>query len=70
MRRFHWPFNGRRYIGNKNTMEVHDLDNEQIACQIDDIDPQYIVTFGPDSLETAHDEGFDNCVHCIGKPHQ
>ena len=34
------PTDGRRYVGNVNTMEVHDLDNEQTGaneCQIDEI---------------------------------
>lgn len=66
MRRYRSPFNGKRYIGNKNTMEVHDLDNEKAACQIDEIKTEHIVTFTPDTLSTAHSQGFDNCAHCIG----
>lgn len=37
MRRFKGNSNGERYIGNKITKEVHDLDNEKPQCKIDDI---------------------------------
>lgn len=66
MRRYHWPFNGKRYIGNTNTMEVHDLDNETRNCQIDEIKHEHVKTFTPDSLDEAHRQGFDNCAYCIG----
>jgi len=65
-RRQRYPFNGNRYIGNSNpsSMEVHDLDNENKNCQIDEI--QNVVTFFPDTLEQAHRKGYDNCHYCIG----
>jgi hypothetical protein len=46
-------------------MEVHDLDEETVICQIDDI-----IAAGHDrpytSLEEAHRDGYDNCAWCIG----
>lgn len=67
------PTHGRRYVGNINKQEVHDLDNEQTEknrCQIDEIiDADHAVIFDPDSLEQAHQEGFDNCHFCIGESH-
>ena len=64
------PTNGKRYVGNTNTTEVHDLDNEKTGenqCQIDEIiDAGQAVTFILDDLDRAHDEGYDNCAHCIG----
>ncbi len=57
----------RRYLGNTNKMEVHDLNNEQPQCQINEIIAAgHAVVFAPDSLEQAHREGFDNCAWCIG----
>lgn len=53
-----------RYLGNKNTMEVHDTHNEKGGCQLDEIKPEHKKHF--DSLTLAHSEGFDNCAHCIG----
>ena len=45
--------------------EVHDLDNEQTNCQIDEIiaanhDVYY------DALAQAHADGYDNGHYCIG----
>lgn len=65
-RRYYPPFNGKRYIGNSNSMEVHDLDNEQSNCQIGEIKTEHVVTFNPDTLAQAHKENYDNCAYCIG----
>ncbi|MFX0097153.1 MAG: hypothetical protein ACFE7E_05285 [Candidatus Hodarchaeota archaeon] len=70
MRREGAPTYGRRFVGNTNTEEVHDLDNEQTKpneCQIDEIiNANHVRTFEPDTLDQAHKEGFDNCAYCIG----
>ena len=62
---------GKRYVGNSNKMEVHDLDNEKTGaneCQIDDIiTAKHAVVFDPDTLDEAHRQGYDNRHHCIGK---
>ena len=42
MRRYESPFNGKRYLLNKNTGEIHDLENETDQCHIDDIKPDHI----------------------------
>ncbi len=65
MRRFSGNMHGEKYMGNVNTKEVHDLDNEKVNCQIDEI-----IRLGHDkpftSLETAHSLGYDNCHWCLG----
>jgi hypothetical protein len=70
MRRYGPPTYGKRYVGNTNTKEVHDLDNEQTGtneCQIDEIIAAgHAITFNPDSLAQAHSEGYDNGKYCIG----
>jgi hypothetical protein len=70
MRRYGSPIHGRRYVGNTNTTEVHDLDNEKTGtneCQIDEIIAAgHARTFNPDTLDQAHGEGYDNCQYCIG----
>ena len=53
-----------KYLGNKNTMEVHDTHNEKGQCQLDEIKTEHKKEFA--SLATAHAEGFDNCAWCIG----
>jgi len=59
--------NGERYLANtdKNNLEVHDLDNEEKNCQIDEI-----IAAGHDKpynyLSDAHADGYDNCDYCLG----
>jgi len=69
-RRYGSPLYGNRYCGNKNKMEVHDLDNEDKSasgCQIDEIiRAGHAKAFSPDNLAQAHAEGYDNCAKCIG----
>jgi hypothetical protein len=59
----------KRYLGNKNTKEVHDLDHEDTSasgCQIDEIiKAGHAVVFNPDTLEEAHKCGYDNCAKCL-----
>ena len=64
-RRYGPPLNGAKYCANRNEMEVHDLDNEKVQCQIDEIiKAGHAVPF--DSLDAAHRAGYDNCAYCIG----
>lgn len=71
MRRYGPPINGKRFVGNKNKKEVHDLDKEKTGpnqCQIDEIiKAGNEVTFTPDTLSEAHRQGYDNCAYCIGR---
>lgn len=64
------PTDGKRFVGNTNSTEVHDLDNEQTGpneCQIDEIiKARHAVTFAPDTLDQAHRQRYDNCAYCIG----
>lgn len=58
---------GRHYLGNKHKMEVHDLYNEKTPCQIDEIiKANHAMGFSPDTLNEAHNCGYDNCAHCLG----
>ena len=64
MRRWTGNMNGEQYLGNKNSDEVHDLDNENSNCQIDEI-----ISAGNDvpftSLQAAKDNGYDPCDWCL-----
>lgn len=42
MRRYESPFNGKQYLLNQNTGEIHDLDNETESCHIDGINLHHI----------------------------
>lgn len=52
MRRYNSPFNGKRYLLNTNTGEIHDLDNETDSCHIDKINPKHIYM----------DDSYQNCL--------
>lgn len=59
----------KRYLGNSSPShkEAHDLKNEKLQCQIDEIiRAGHAVVFTPDDLNQAHSEGYDNCDYCIG----
>lgn len=50
MHRNYSPFNGKRFILNTNTGEIHDLDHETDACKIDSIKHEHIY-----ACDTYHD---------------
>lgn len=53
-------------MGNNNKKEVHDILNLKENCRIIEITPAHRRFFKPDTLEQAHNQGFDNCAWCIG----
>lgn len=59
----------KQFLGNRSSskMEVHDLKQESVQCQINEIvRAGHAVTFSPDTLAQAHSEGYDNGAYCIG----
>ncbi|MEX2015524.1 MAG: hypothetical protein WD873_02730 [Candidatus Hydrogenedentales bacterium] len=56
--------NDQQFLGDRATMEVHDLDAETAQCAIDSV-----IESGDDEpfilLVTAHTQGYDNCEHCL-----
>lgn len=62
-----------RYLLNKNTCEVHDLDNEKAGCRIDEIQQHHIEWF--DDLEAALKRQEEvclirnGCAHCLPRYH-
>ncbi len=64
-RRYTGNMNGERYLANKNKKEVHDLDQETINCQINEIlAARHETPFT--SLDMAKLFGYDNCHWCLG----
>ena len=63
------PFNGRRYLANTNTQEIHDLLNEKMACRINEISKDHIQML--DSLHEVLDlvitfhKSWNTCAHCL-----
>jgi hypothetical protein len=57
----------RRYLGNASKVETHDLKNESVNCQVDEIIAAgHAVVFYPDSRIQAESEGYDSCAWCLG----
>lgn len=72
MRRYNPPFNGKRYILNHNTHEVHDLDCETAACQIDEIKPEHVLncdTYSEAEIASIMLDNYqcNDCAFCIPK---
>lgn len=65
MRRYQPPFNGKRYLLNLNTGEIHDLDQETSQCKIDEISPDHIYT-SDDYLDIQAEAGMHGLVFANG----
>jgi len=58
-------FENHRWMGDKRTMRVHDLDNVTDACSIEDIlTAESYLAFGPDTLPEARNRCYHPCHHC------
>lgn len=54
-----------RFLGNTNTLEVHDTSNEKANCQLDEIAEEHRRWY--DTLSEAKSErAYDNCYWCVG----
>ena len=54
----------KRYLGNINTLEVHDTQNERTNCRLDAIRSEHKRWYG--SLSVAKiDRSYDNCAYCL-----
>ena len=54
-----------RYLGNSNSRELHDLNNQKPACQIDEIRVDHRINFKTQKEAVALD--YDYCAYCFGK---
>lgn len=59
-------FEHYRWLGDKRSYRVHDLDNTTDACDIDDLmASEKFQAFGPDLLAEARNRGYKPCGHCV-----
>lgn len=59
-------FEESRWLGDKRTQRVHDLDNCDLPEVIDDLmESQQYLSFGPDTLVEARNRGYKPC-RCPG----
>ncbi len=58
------------YLANSNTSEIHDLDNTQVNCQIDEILPEHRIPIEnlAEVLEYI-DRGYNGCRWCLERYH-
>ena len=58
-----------RWLGDKRSTVVHDLDNVADGCRLDDLlASEQFATFGPDELVEARNRGYKPCRHCVPSP--
>jgi hypothetical protein len=58
-------FEHHRYVGDKRSRVVHDLDQATEACAIDElVASERFAAFGPDTLPEAANRGYRPCPHC------
>jgi hypothetical protein len=61
-------FEEHRWLGDKRSQRVHDLDAVTDACRLDDLlQAETFVTFGPDTLPEARNRCYRPCRHCAGR---
>ena len=60
-------FEEHRWVGDKRSQRVHDLDAATEGCGIDELlAAQTYVSFGPDTLPEARNRSYRPCPHCAG----
>ena len=58
-------FEHHRWLGDKRSMVVHDLDASTPACAVDELmASEQFASFGPDLLDEARNRGYRPCRHC------
>jgi hypothetical protein len=58
-------FEHHRYVGDKRSRVVHDLDRAAPACAINElVASERFAAFGPDTIPEAANRGYRPCPHC------
>lgn len=62
-------FEHHRWLGDKRSQVVHDLDHVADQCAIEDLlASERFATFGPDTLPEARNRGYHACRFCASTP--
>lgn len=73
MRRYQPPFNGKQFLYNSNTNEVHDLDRESPLCKIDLIHLSHIKMFDDKISAVVYQQMIgkrtNSCFYCMPEFH-
>ena len=69
MIRTYSPFNGKRYLANTDTQEIHDLLKEMPACRIDEIPREHVQMLDnyQEVLDLVKTTSYDwiGCDYCL-----
>ena len=55
----------KRFLGNTNSLELHDTSNEKSSCQLTEIKLEHRRWYDT-AAEAKRDRSYDNCHWCIG----
>jgi hypothetical protein len=68
-RRYKLPYKGRKYLADKNSKVIHDLDKESRKCQIDTIKVEDLEMLDSifDVRYLIKNQGYSTCSCCLGK---
>jgi len=59
-------FEDHRWLGDKRTQRVHDLDSATDACGIEELmASEQFTSFAPDTLAEARNRGYHPGRHCV-----
>ncbi|HEX4978811.1 MAG TPA: hypothetical protein VFV35_01985 [Acidimicrobiales bacterium] len=59
-------FEHYRYVGDKRSMTVHDLDATTDACDIDELmASEQFLAISPQTIAEARNRGFKPCRRCV-----
>ena len=59
-------FEHYRWLGDKRTQRVHDLDHSTDRCDIDELmASEQFAAFGPDTLPESKNRNYRPCKHCV-----
>ena len=59
------------YLANSNTLEIHDLDNAENNCQIDEIKYEHIIHLQSMTqvLDYINNKDYNGCAWCLPEHH-
>ena len=64
-------FEEHRWLGDKRSMRVHDLDNTTDECAIDELmASEKFYAVAPDTLPEARNRGYRPCRHCVPRDNE
>lgn len=69
MIRYPYPYDGKRFLANKKSKEIHDLENESSMCHINNIKESNLLMIDSENevIEMCNYDGFNGCYWCLSR---